>query len=86
VVKLGCYFWSRSIDNSGVQALAQDAMNDVVFKFVFNFWSCVTGSSCSLIVPLIGQWFQIWWLDSVGAIVISLYIIYEWIHTYYPSA
>jgi len=32
VVKLVCYFWSKSIQNSGVQALAQDAMNDVVFK------------------------------------------------------
>ena len=27
------------------------------------------------------QWFEIWWLDAVGAIFISLYIIYEWIHT-----
>jgi len=44
----------------------------------------VDGISCSLVVPLIGQWFEIWWLDSVGAIVISIYIIYEWIHTYFP--
>jgi divalent metal cation (Fe/Co/Zn/Cd) transporter len=32
VVKFGCWLWSRSVQNSGVQALAQDAMNDVVFK------------------------------------------------------
>jgi hypothetical protein len=32
VVKLGCWLWSRSVRNSGVQALAQDAMNDVIFK------------------------------------------------------
>jgi hypothetical protein len=32
VVKLGCWAWSRTIKNSGVQALSQDAMNDVVFK------------------------------------------------------
>jgi Co/Zn/Cd efflux system component len=32
VVKFACWFWCRSIKNSGVQALAQDAMNDVVFK------------------------------------------------------
>jgi hypothetical protein len=33
VVKFGCWLWCRSIKNSGVQALAQDAMNDVVFKY-----------------------------------------------------
>ena len=32
VVKFACWIWSKSIKNSGVQALAQDAMNDVVFK------------------------------------------------------
>lgn len=32
VVKLGCWAWSRTIKNSGVQALSQDAMNDVIFK------------------------------------------------------
>jgi divalent metal cation (Fe/Co/Zn/Cd) transporter len=31
-VKFLCWLWSKSIKNSGVQALAQDAMNDVVFK------------------------------------------------------
>ena len=34
IVKLGCWAWGRSITNSGVQALSQDAMNDVVFKSV----------------------------------------------------
>jgi len=34
IVKFGCWVWSRSVKNSGVQALAQDAMNDVVFKFI----------------------------------------------------
>ena len=33
VVKFGCWLWSRSVKNSGVRALAQDAMNDVIFKF-----------------------------------------------------
>ena len=33
VVKFGCWIWSKSIKNSGVQALAQDAMNDVIFKY-----------------------------------------------------
>jgi len=34
VVKFGCWLWCRSIKNSGVQALSQDAMNDVVFKYL----------------------------------------------------
>jgi divalent metal cation (Fe/Co/Zn/Cd) transporter len=34
VVKFGCWLWSRSVKNSGVQALSQDAMNDVVFKSI----------------------------------------------------
>jgi len=33
IVKFGCWLWSKSIKNSGVQALAQDAMNDVIFKY-----------------------------------------------------
>lgn len=34
VVKFGCWLWCRSIKNSGVQALSQDAMNDVIFKYL----------------------------------------------------
>lgn len=32
LVKLACWFWCRLVKNSGVQALAQDAMTDVVFN------------------------------------------------------
>ena len=31
-IKLGCWVWCRLIKNSSVQALAQDAMTDVVFN------------------------------------------------------
>jgi hypothetical protein len=31
-IKLGCWLWCRFINNSSVQALAQDAMTDVVFN------------------------------------------------------
>ncbi len=34
VVKLICYVWCRSINSSSIQALAQDALTDVVFKYV----------------------------------------------------
>ena len=33
VIKGLCWFWCRMIKNSSVQALAQDAMTDVVFNF-----------------------------------------------------
>lgn len=32
LLKAGCWFWCRLINNSSVQALAQDAMTDVVFN------------------------------------------------------
>ena len=32
VIKFGCWLWCRFIKNSSVQALAQDAMTDVVFN------------------------------------------------------
>jgi hypothetical protein len=32
IIKFGCWLWCRLIKNSGVQALAQDAMTDVVFN------------------------------------------------------
>lgn len=34
VVKLACWLWCRMIKNSSVQALAQDAMTDVVFNLL----------------------------------------------------
>ena len=53
VVKLGCWLWSRSIKNSGVQALAQDAMNDVIFKYC-PVQITANLSVFSLIFPLVG--------------------------------
>lgn len=53
VVKLGCWLWSRSIKNSGVQALAQDAMNDVIFKYRI-IQITANSSVFSLIFPLAG--------------------------------
>ena len=32
LIKFGCWLWCRLIKNSSVQALAQDAMTDVVFN------------------------------------------------------
>ncbi|PWY90203.1 hypothetical protein BO70DRAFT_377369 [Aspergillus heteromorphus CBS 117.55] len=66
IVKLICWFWCRLIRNSSVQALAQDAMTDVVFNLF------------SILFPLIGSFTNTWFLDPLGGLLLSLYIIYNW--------
>nr|OQO17104.1 hypothetical protein B0A51_14054 [Rachicladosporium sp. CCFEE 5018] len=66
VIKAGCWFWCRLIHNSSVQALAQDAMTDVVFNFF------------SIVFPLLGFYAKVWWLDPLGGILLSLYVIFNW--------
>jgi len=46
-----------------------DCKTDVVFN------------TLSLLFPLVGGKFDIWWLDPVGAGLLSLYIIYDWAST-----
>ncbi|KAI9831293.1 MAG: hypothetical protein M1826_003732 [Phylliscum demangeonii] len=69
LVKLGCWFWCRLIHSSSVQALAQDAMTDVVFNFF------------SIVFPLLGFYAGIWWLDALGGALLSLYVIAVWTRT-----
>jgi len=38
-------------------------------------------NTLSLLFPLIGGKFDIWWLDPIGAGLLSLYIIYDWAST-----
>ncbi|KAB8206825.1 hypothetical protein BDV34DRAFT_192838 [Aspergillus parasiticus] len=66
VVKLACWFWCRLIKNSSVQALAQDAETDVVFNFF------------SIIFPLVGSFTKLWWVDPLGGLLLSVYIIWNW--------
>lgn len=47
LLKLGCWFWSRLVKNSSVQALAQDAITDVIFNIF------------SIIFPLVGYYAQL---------------------------
>ena len=68
-IKAGCWFWCRLIKNSSVQALAQDAMTDVVFNIF------------SIIFPIIGSTFRIWWLDALGGLLLSFYVIFNWSRT-----
>lgn len=69
VIKFICWLWCRLIRNSSVQALAQDAMTDIVFNIF------------SIIFPLIGYFAKIWWLDPLGGILLSGYVVNSWSRT-----
>ncbi|KKY19528.1 putative cation diffusion facilitator 10 [Phaeomoniella chlamydospora] len=69
VIKGFCFVWCRLIKNSSVQALAQDAMTDVVFNIF------------SIIFPLVGFYAKVWWLDALGGLLLSLYVIVNWAST-----
>ena len=68
-IKFGCWLWCRLIKNSSVQALAQDAMTDVVFNIF------------SIIFPILGYYIHIWWLDALGGLLLSFYVIFNWSRT-----
>ncbi|GMM47192.1 hypothetical protein DAPK24_037670 [Pichia kluyveri] len=65
--KLIAYFLCKHVKNSSIQALVEDAKTDIVFN-VF-----------SLIFPVIGLIFQIWWIDALGASLLCLYVMLQWI-------
>lgn len=69
IIGLGC----RSIKTTQVQALVQDCKTDVHFN------------TLSLLFPLIGHKANIWWLDPVGAGLLSLFIIFDWGHTCFEN-
>ncbi|ODV98287.1 hypothetical protein PACTADRAFT_64188 [Pachysolen tannophilus NRRL Y-2460] len=65
-VKLICFFWCKSINSSSVQALAEDARTDIVFN------------TSSIVFPLIGHYFEIWWVDPLCALSLCVYIVLLW--------
>ncbi|KAK9767204.1 hypothetical protein K7432_003169 [Basidiobolus ranarum] len=69
VVKFLLWIWCRTMTSSSVQALAQDHMNDVVFN-VF-----------STVFPIVATSLSCYWIDPFGAILLSIYIIVDWIRT-----
>ncbi|KAI1338580.1 hypothetical protein F5Y15DRAFT_121983 [Xylariaceae sp. FL0016] len=69
VIKGLCWLWCRLVKNSSVQALAADAMTDVIFN---------TGS---ILFPIIGFYAKIWWLDALGGLLLSLVVIFNWSQT-----
>ncbi|KAI0429287.1 hypothetical protein F5Y09DRAFT_331946 [Xylaria sp. FL1042] len=69
VIKGLCWLWCRLVRNSSVQALAADAMTDVIFN---------TGS---ILFPILGFYLGIWWLDALGGLLLSLVVIKNWSQT-----
>lgn len=69
IIGLGC----MRIKTTQVQALAQDCKTDVYFN------------TLSLLFPLIGAKANVWWLDPVGAGLLSLFIIYDWAGTCFEN-
>ena len=67
------WFGCIPIKTTQVQALAQDCKTDVIF------------STLSLLFPFIGQRAGLWWLDPVGAGLLSLFIIYDWSGTSFEN-
>ncbi|KAL3422328.1 cation efflux family protein [Phlyctema vagabunda] len=67
------WFGCIRIKTTQVQALAQDCKTDVVFN------------TLSLIFPAIGHAANIWWLDPLGAGLLSLFIIYDWTMTCFEN-
>lgn len=92
VVKGIIWFGCIRVKTTQVQALAQgtspsnlpnrlhpalmkplDCKTDVVFN------------TLSLLFPLIGHQLDLWWLDPVGAALLSLFIIYDWAETCFEN-
>ncbi|KAI8961359.1 hypothetical protein F5Y11DRAFT_348513 [Daldinia sp. FL1419] len=69
IIKGLCWLWCRLVKNSSVQALADDAMTDVIFN---------TGS---ILFPIVGFYAKIWWLDALGGLLLSLVVIFNWSRT-----
>ncbi|KAI0898481.1 hypothetical protein F4806DRAFT_362538 [Annulohypoxylon nitens] len=69
LIKGLCWLWCRLVKNSSVQALADDAMTDVIFNMG------------SIFFPIVGFYAKIWWLDALGGLVLSLVVIVNWSRT-----
>ncbi|KAJ0121587.1 cation diffusion facilitator 10 [Diaporthe amygdali] len=69
IIKGLCWFWCRLIKNSSVQALADDAMTDIIFNLG------------SIAFPIVGYYAGIWWLDALGGLLLSMVVIFNWSHS-----
>ncbi|MCJ1475421.1 hypothetical protein MMC13_004083 [Lambiella insularis] len=73
IVKGTIWFACIRVKTTQVQALAQDCKTDVYFN------------TLSLLFPFIGSKAHVWWLDPLGAALLSLFIIYDWAGTCFEN-
>lgn len=66
-VMLYAYCVALQKQSESMLALAEDHRNDIMSNVV----AILTGAAAS-------WWHNCWWIDPVGGILISLYIIYSW--------
>lgn len=69
VIKSVMWLWCRHSKNSMVRAIAQDSENDVMFNLF------------SLFFPIVDKYLGWHILDPIGGVLLSVYIIREWIAT-----
>ena len=86
LIKFLCWLYCRLIKNSSVQALAQDAMTDVVFNIfsiIFPLGQYLFHLAVLLVtnVIIVGFYAKLWWMDALGGLVLSLYVIFNWAGT-----
>ncbi|TVY14637.1 Metal tolerance protein 3 [Lachnellula arida] len=84
-IKALCWFFCRLIKNSSVQALAQDAMTDVVFN-IFSIIFPLSMDDLSESIAFannfpVGYYAELWWLDALGGLLLSLFVIFNWAGT-----
>ncbi|KAK7748710.1 hypothetical protein SLS53_000732 [Cytospora paraplurivora] len=72
-VKGTIWFGCIRVKTTQVQALAQDCKTDVYFN------------TLSLLFPLIGKALDVWWLDPLGAAILSVFIIWDWAGTAFEN-
>lgn len=65
--KYAAYAICKHVNNSSVRALVEDAKTDIIFNV------------CSLLFPVFGLYFKIWWIDALGASLLCLYVMIQWI-------
>jgi len=69
VVKSMVWLTYKSFKSQNIQALSQDALNDIVFNFF------------SILFPFVGKAINWKYVDPLGALILSIYIIVEWVET-----
>lgn len=90
IVKGIIWFGCIRVKTTQVQALAQGKkLENYTYQHITNpYVDCKTDvvfNTLSLLFPLLGHQFGVWWLDPVGAAILSLFIVYDWSETCFDN-